>query len=73
MVELYNEIDKCDELRECMRIAAAKVISEDENIGLCILFSFDYMYLTHKCICSFLEVGAINIEDYKELKDMLII
>ena len=73
MSELYELIYKCDELRECMRLAASKMISEDENIGLCILFSYDYMYLTHKCISSFLEHGGIDIEDYKLLKNNLIV
>lgn len=73
MSELYNRLYKCDELRECMRLAASKMISEDEQVGLCILFSYDYMYLTHKCISYFLEHEEINIEDYKLLKNNLMV
>lgn len=73
MSELYNRIYNCDELRECMRLAASKMISEDENIGLCILFSYDYLHLTHICISSFLENGRIHIEDYKLLKNNLVL
>jgi hypothetical protein len=73
MSELYNLIYKCNELSECMRLAASKMISDDENVGLCILFSYDYMHLTHKCISSFLENGVINTEYYTLLKDNLMV
>jgi hypothetical protein len=71
--ELYNHVCKCDELRECMRLAASKIISEDEDLGLCILYSYDFMYLTHNCVSSFLESGGMNIEDYKLLKNNLML
>lgn len=72
MSELYNIICKSDQLKECMKLSAAKFISEDEEIGLCILYSYDYMHLTHKCVASYLENGTVLEEHYKQLKDVLI-
>lgn len=69
--ELYNKILNCKELKECMKIAAARFISEDEILGLCILFSYDFMYLTHKCIISYLENGQVDLDCIKSLKDVL--
>jgi hypothetical protein len=69
--ELYNKISNCKELKECMKIAASTFISEDEIVGLCILFSYDFMYLTHKCIISYLENGETDPNCIKSLKDVL--
>lgn len=70
--ELYNLLFKCEELRECMRLAAAKIISENEEMGLCILYSYDFMYLTHKCVSYYLENEIVLETDIKLLKDKLI-
>jgi hypothetical protein len=71
IAELYNLLYKCDELRECMRLAAAKIISENEEMGLCILYSYDFMYLTHKCVCDYLENGEIMQNNLILLKSNL--
>ena len=34
--------------------AAAKMISTNREIGLAVLFSYDYMSLFHKCLASFI-------------------
>jgi hypothetical protein len=54
-----------------MRQAAAKLMSENEHMGLCILYSYDFMYLTHKCISSYLENGEFCMEDLTTLKNKL--
>lgn len=73
ILELYEMLNTCQELRECMRLSASKLISENEHLGLCILYSYDFMYLTHNCVSSFLENGGMNIEDYKLLKNNLML
>ncbi len=69
--ELYNLLCKCDELKECMKLAAAKIVSENEEMGLCILYSYDFMYLTHKCVSAYLENGVISETDLTLLKNNL--
>jgi len=53
--ELYEKIESFEELKECMKIMAGKIMSEDLELGLMMLFAYDYMYLTHICICEYLE------------------
>lgn len=72
ILELYKSVNMCEELMECMKIAAARILSEDREIGLCLLYSYDFMYLTHKCVRTFLENGKIIEDDFKNLKSKLI-
>jgi hypothetical protein len=41
------------ELQELYKLAAATMCSLDVDIGLVILFSFDYMFHFHHCLCDF--------------------
>jgi len=41
--------------QELYDIAASKMISMDRNIGLSVLFSYDYFALFHRCLCSFFD------------------
>lgn len=65
--ELYTKLKDCSSLKECMKKMAAKIISEDSQLGLCILYSYDYMYITHKCVSEYLESGLISEENMKLL------
>ncbi len=69
--ELYKKVNKCDQLKECMRLSASKLISEDEETGLCILYSYDYMHLTHECVSFYLEKGEIPDKNIRLLKESL--
>lgn len=69
--ELYNLLSKSNELVDCMKIAASKIFSDDEASGLCILYSFDYMFLTHKCVCEYLKNGVISKKEINSLKNIL--
>jgi hypothetical protein len=58
--ELYEKVKESPELRKCMLKTAERFVSEDEEVGLLVLFAYDYMYLTHTCICEYLETGKIT-------------
>jgi len=47
-------------LRECMKNAASMFLSEDLELGFMVLFSYDYLFATHLCICDVLENGSIQ-------------
>ena len=70
--ELYKKLINSNELRECMRQTAATIISENEELGLCILFSYDFLYVTHNCICEYLETGQICNSKIQLLKNAII-
>jgi hypothetical protein len=59
---LYQKIQSCTFMRECMKEAAKGFLNEDEVFGLIILYSFDYMYLTHVCVSEYLTTGSISRE-----------
>lgn len=70
--ELYIKINTCNELKECIIKFAAYFMSTDEGIGLMLLFSFDYMYLTHICVSEFLETGKISEHNLSKLNNMVL-
>ena len=54
--------------------AAAKMISLDPSMGQIILFSYNYLYLYHPCLCVFLQFPADFTETcipYLQLKTKL--
>jgi hypothetical protein len=51
--------------------AAAKLLSKDEVIGLCVLYSYDFMYLTHECISDYLNNDFVQKDKIKQLKYLL--
>jgi hypothetical protein len=69
--ELYEKIKGSTELIECMRKLASHFTSTYEEFGLMLLFAFDYMYLTHICICEFLETGQISELNITNLKKIV--
>ena len=68
ILELYIKIKNCTELKKCMIKISKNYMIEDEKTGLMFLFSYDCMFLTHICICEFLEQGKITDEHIKNLE-----
>jgi hypothetical protein len=58
--DLYERIKDCNQLKECMEKLAGRFMSEDLELGLMILFAYDYLYLSHICINEYLETGQIT-------------
>jgi hypothetical protein len=58
--DLHDKLKDCKELNELMSFLASKYGSIDKEFGLMLLFSYDFLYLTHPCICDFLENGIIS-------------
>jgi hypothetical protein len=52
---LYKHTQKNREFIVLYTLGAAKWISEDMQIGQCILLSYDYYYLYHACLCVFFD------------------
>ena len=62
MHKIYEKVKNNIELSEIMSLLAAKLLSIDKEIGFMLMFSFDYLYLSHSCISEYLEKGEITIE-----------
>jgi len=69
--ELYDKLKNCDELQRCIKKIAEKILYANSNLGFVLLFSYDYMYLTHICISEFIENGKISEENIKKLEDAI--
>ena len=69
--DLYDKIKDCAELKECMTKLAGHFMSEDLELGLMILYAYDYMYLSHICICEYLETGKISEKNMWNLKSII--
>ena len=70
---LYNRVKDSTCLRKCMvkvvekHMNVGKYMTSDEELGMMLLLSYDYMYLTHICISEFIETGNIDNENIKKL------
>ena len=62
---LYKLISSHQKMIECMKTAASLMISDE--LGLMVLYSFDYFFLTHKCVSDFLETGEISEKNMNDL------
>jgi len=69
--DLYNRVKDCTNLTNCMVKLAGNYMTTDEEIGLMLLFSYDYMYLTHKCISEYLETGKISDDNMRSLENII--
>lgn len=68
--ELYTKIKDFLPFKECMKKMAATIMSEDEQSGLIFMYSYDYMYITHKCVSEYLDTGSLSQEN-TELLDKI--
>jgi len=69
--ELYEQIKENEFLKSCMKKAANNIGLEDEKLGLVLLYSFDYLFAMHPCVCEFLETGNVSEEKQNLLKSHL--
>ena len=64
--------DVCSQyFKTLCKSAAAKVLSEDLEVGFTMLFSYSYFHLTHLCLCDFLNNKMIREEYLDSLKEIV--
>lgn len=71
ITELYVKVKDCDALKECILKLADNFMITSNSIALMLLYSYDYMYLTHICISEFLENGKIDENSILKLKSAI--
>jgi hypothetical protein len=54
-----------------MNKLAGQFMKADEVFGLMLLFSYDYMYLTHICISELFETGKIDKKNMLNLNSII--
>jgi len=62
MDQIYQMTEHHPQFQELYRLAAAKMLSEDLSIGQAVICCYDYFYMFHTCLCTFIE----NPESFNE-------
>ena len=70
--DLYVILKNNEDLLFCMKELSQKCIYSNEEIGLMIFFSFDYMYLSHPCISEYIKTGSVSETKLNILKESII-
>jgi hypothetical protein len=70
--DLYIILKNNNDLLFCMRELSKKCIYSNEDIGLMMFFSFDYMYLSHPCISEYIKTGSILDANLNILKELIL-
>ena len=65
--EINVKVKDYEPLNQIMKKTASILLSENTELGLYILFSYDYMYITHKCVSEYLDMGSLSEENIKLL------
>jgi len=68
---LFEKIKDSDVLKLFMQKASGYIISEDLQLGLCILYSYDYMYLIHECVSEYLDTGFVSSDSIDRMNKIL--
>ena len=55
-----------------MKELSKKCIYSNEEIGLMMFFSFDYMYLSHPSISEYIKTGSVSETNLNILKESII-
>jgi hypothetical protein len=69
--DLYKIVSVEKDFLSLIKTLTSKYMSIDYEFGLMLLFSFDYLFLTHPCICEFIDTGKISKEKIEELKKLI--
>jgi hypothetical protein len=68
---LYEQLKGSQELRACMVKLARRLMTADEEVGLLILFAYEFMHLTHICVSEYLETGKISQKNLSNLEERI--
>ena len=66
LLQLYDIVKADVEFMECIEKSREKHACKDLESGFVTLFSYDYFFLTHKCICDILNYGKVDYGKVEE-------
>ena len=69
--DLYLLVKDNIDFYKCIENASLLVLSNDYETGLFVLYSYDYLYLTHKCMCDFFRNGIVSKDNIELLQHRL--
>jgi hypothetical protein len=68
---IVNDIQNDKQFQEILKQSANRYMSDDNSMGLTLLFSFDTLHIIHECIKNFYLDGKIKKENYDKIIDYL--
>ncbi len=68
---LYEKIKLNETFNDILKKFANIYLSDDAEIGLLILYSYDFLYLSHPIISEYLGKGQISEENINKLNNIL--
>jgi len=75
MNKLFEEIKENDFLLSCIEQMAKKYSYNGNNnnmlLGVIMLYSYDFLHVTHPCVSEYLEKGEIRDESMRALKEKI--
>lgn len=71
IIELYNSLNKYEEFMVYVKKIKEKYSYTDLETSFITLFSYDYFFLTHKCIVDILKDGKIREENLRLLNNIV--
>jgi hypothetical protein len=69
--ELYKKISEHPFIQECVIKLSGQFLNIDKEVGLMLMFSYDYMYLTHICISELIDTGIISETNMSNLRSII--
>lgn len=69
--DLYLLVKDNIDFYKCIEHASLLLLSNDSETGLFVLYSYDYLYVTHKCICDFFTNGIVSKDNIELLQHRL--
>jgi hypothetical protein len=71
LIDIYKKINTNKHFQSIINRILEKYEVNDEITSLMLLYSFDYMYLFHQCICDVLDNQQISNKTIDTLQDIL--
>ena len=68
---LFHTLKHNKRMLKCMKQLASRIISENPELGIVLLYSFGYMEKSHACVCEFLETGNISDNTIELLENII--
>ena len=68
---IYEKIKNYDDLKPILEKLASFFLSDDCELGLLLMFSYDYLEHAHPCMCELLETGKISDDKLIKLKNVI--
>ncbi len=69
--EIFAITKDIPEFRDLYLVGAGKMMSTDLEIGMAIVFSYEYFDLFHVCLADYIRDGVVNEENYAKLYNTL--